>query len=166
MDIQKKSSGWGRVLRRMIFLPAVLLILFVLGFMVLGRISQTQPDNLGVIDGKLTPLAPNPNGVSSQSLDAAHFIEPLRPPPGAVASMARLKKALRQLPRGTILQETDRYLHLEFRSPVFRFVDDAEFLLEDHVIQVRSAARVGRSDLGVNRKRIEALRAGFNKPDP
>ena len=69
-------------------------------------------------------------------------------------------------PRATIIEETGQYMHVEFRSRIFGFVDDVEFLVDDRVIQVRSASRVGRSDLGVNRKRIEALRLQFNEPQP
>ncbi len=166
MNLQKKITVGGKAWRIMIFLPALLLILLVILFMVLGHVSQTRPDNLGISEGKLTPLAPTPNGVSSQSPEAAHFIEPLRHPQSTAAGRARLKRALSQLPHGTLIRETDNYLHLEFRSPLFHFVDDVEFLLEDHVIQVRAAARVGRSDLGVNRRRIESLRARFNNLQP
>jgi uncharacterized protein (DUF1499 family) len=166
MNIPKKNPGWRKAWRIMIFLPALLLILVVIAFMVLGHVSQTRPGHLGIREGKLAPLAPTPNGVSSQSPDAAHFIEPLRHSNSAAPAMARLKKALSQQPRGTLIKETDHYLHLEFRSPLFRFVDDVEFLIEDQVIQVRAAARVGRSDLGVNRKRIESLRACFNNLPP
>ncbi len=150
----------------MIILPALLLTLFVISFMVLGNASQTRPDNLGIHFGRLAPLAPTPNGVSSQSANAAHFIEPLRGAGSAAENLARLKELLRRQPRATVIKETDRYLHAEFRSALFRFVDDVEFLIEDEVIHVRSASRVGKSDLGVNRKRIESLRVRFNKVSP
>jgi uncharacterized protein (DUF1499 family) len=44
---------------------------------------------------------------------------------------------------------------------VFGFVDDLELHLRpaEKLIAVRSAARLGHSDLGVNRKRVEGLRA-------
>lgn len=147
----------------MIILPALLLTLFVISFTVLGHASQTRPDNLGLHFGKLAPLPPTPNGVSSQSANAAHFIEPLRSTKSTAENLARLKEVLRRQPRATLIKETDRYLHVEFRSALFRFVDDVEFLIEGQVIHVRSASRVGKSDLGVNRKRIESLRAQFNE---
>ena len=150
----------------MIVVLASLLALFVIGFMVLGQISQTRPKNLGIHDGRLTPLAPTPNGVSSQSTTEAQVIEPLRFTKSPAEAKACLKDVLRRQPRATLIEETDRYLHVEFRSHLFHFVDDVEFLIEDHVIQVRSASRVGRSDLGVNRKRIESLRLGFKELPP
>ena len=150
----------------MIIFPAVLLTLLVLGFLVLGQVSQTQPGNLGIHDRKLAPLAPTPNGVSSQSPATAQYIEPLRYTKSRAEALACLKEVLRRQPRATLIGETDRYLHVEFRSRLFRFVDDVEFLVDDHVIQVRSASRVGRSDLGVNRQRIESLRLQFNELQP
>jgi uncharacterized protein (DUF1499 family) len=40
------------------------------------------------------------------------------------------------------------------------FVDDLEFYFprEESVIHLRSAARLGESDLGVNRRRLEQIR--------
>jgi len=76
--------------------------------------------------------------------------------------MADLKQVLARQKRVTIITANDDYLYAEFRSKWFRFVDDVEFLIETNgVIQVRSASRVGHSDLGVNRKRIETLRRQF-----
>jgi uncharacterized protein (DUF1499 family) len=64
------------------------------------------------------------------------------------------------LPRSTIVKKTDTYLHAEFRSRVFRFVDDLELLLDPAtgVVAIRSASRIGYSDLGVNRRRVATLR--------
>ena len=77
--------------------------------------------------------------------------------------MRRLKQALRAEKRVTIVTEQDTYLHIEARSLVFRFVDDVEFLIDPahNLIQVRSAARTGYSDLGVNRRRVERIRRAF-----
>ena len=55
------------------------------------------------------------------------------------------------------------YLYAEFATPLMGFVDDVEFYCDGKVIQVRSASRLGYSDLGVNRKRIEEIRAAFQK---
>lgn len=76
---------------------------------------------------------------------------------------ARLRQAVLAAGDATFVVEGDTYWHLEFRSRLFRFVDDVEFLfdLERKVIHVRSASRVGYSDLGVNRKRVERIRTLF-----
>jgi uncharacterized protein (DUF1499 family) len=60
--------------------------------------------------------------------------------------------------------EQGNYLHVEMRSLMFRFVDDVEFSLAASagLIHVRSASRVGYSDFGVNRKRVERIRAAFD----
>ncbi len=75
--------------------------------------------------------------------------------------MANLKTALQSFRRAKVIAQTENYLSAEFTIPVVGFVDDVEFLLDKDakVIHVRSASRLGDSDLGVNRKRIETLRA-------
>ena len=69
------------------------------------------------------------------------------------------------MPRSKIVSEQDNYLHIEFTSRIMRFVDDVEFYFNDtkKIIQVRSASRVGRSDFGVNRKRVEMIRSEFEQ---
>ena len=166
MKSHKNGGGWRRVLRVGMIWALPLLALLPLSFIVLGQISQTRPDNLGLHNGALAPLALTPNGVSSQSPDAAHFIEPLRFNKSAAEGKARLKEVLRRCPRATLVRENEVYLHVEFRSPWFHFVDDVEFLIADRVIHLRSASRVGKSDLGVNRRRLESLRVLFNEPSP
>ncbi len=78
--------------------------------------------------------------------------------------MADLKKIVQQMKRATIVSETNDYLYVEFTSAIWRFVDDMEFWFDAnaHVIQIRSASRLGKSDLGVNRKRVEEIRARWN----
>lgn len=74
-------------------------------------------------------------------------------------AMTALREVVEAMPRTKVVRETDRYLHAEATSLVFRFVDDLELLLGDgDELVVRSASRLGRSDLGVNAKRVEALR--------
>jgi len=67
--------------------------------------------------------------------------------------------------RTKIVTEKEDYIHVEFRSAIWRFVDDVEFYLGDdgETIHVRSASRMGRSDMGVNRKRVERIREKFNR---
>ena len=75
--------------------------------------------------------------------------------------MARLKEIITGMPRTRIIEQSDDYLYAEFESKLMGFIDDVEFYFDSNaeVIQVRSAARLGKSDLGVNRKRIDAIRA-------
>lgn len=114
-----------------------------------------RPTNLGVKAGKLTPCPNTPNCVSSQSSDAEHSIQPL-----PYAQIADVKRVVNNMERTTIIEETENYLYAEFKSQLMGFVDDVEFHKDDvnQVIHVRSASRLGKSDLGVNRKRIEEVR--------
>lgn len=120
-----------------------------------------RPNNLGVQDGKLAPCPSSPNCVSSQSEDAGHKIEPLTYKSTPQVALAQLKQAIESLPRTKIITETPNYLYAEFTSAMMGFVDDVEFYLDEDakVIHLRSASRLGQSDLGVNRKRIENIRA-------
>jgi uncharacterized protein (DUF1499 family) len=146
----------------MLRLGVILPILLVAAIVMFNQRS-TPPAHLGVHEGKLAPCPDSPNCVCSQGADAGHFIEPLRYTKSAAEAMAALKEVVRLQKRTTIITETTNYLHVEFRSALFRFVDDVEFLVEDKVIQVRSASRVGHSDLGVNRKRVETIRRAFDE---
>ena len=120
-----------------------------------------RPNNLGVNSGKLAPCPNSPNCVSSQSSSSVHSIAPLTYNSTPEEAIANLKSAIQSLPRTKIITESKDYLYAEFKSALMGFVDDVEFYLDRkaNVIQVRSASRLGQSDLGVNRKRIETIRA-------
>lgn len=79
--------------------------------------------------------------------------------------MANLKTIIQNMERTTIVTEAENYLYAEFKSKLLGFVDDVEFLIDDSakVIHVRSASRLGQSDLGVNRNRVETIRAKLNE---
>ncbi len=59
-----------------------------------------------------------------------------------------------------MIEQTNNYIHTLSRSRIFKFVDDVEFYFppNESVIHLRSASRVGQSDLGVNRRRLEQIR--------
>lgn len=122
----------------------------------LSGCSSPRPENLGVVEGRLAPCPETPNCVSSRAPDKGHLVAPLTFTGTSHEAVAKLKTIIRPLPRTAIISETDAYLHIEVRSAIFRFVDDVEFLVDDteRKIHVRSASRVGYSDLGVNRGRI------------
>ena len=125
--------------------------------------SWKRPDNLGVKDGRLAPPKTTPNCVSSQAApaDAEHYIAPI-PFKGDVASaMTATRKAVEGMRDSIIIRQDGAYLYAEYRSKLMRFVDDVEFFHDDKagVIHVRSASRLGRRDMGVNRARVESLRA-------
>jgi uncharacterized protein (DUF1499 family) len=138
-----------------------------LGILVAGC-TGSRPMNLGVHDGKLAPCPASQNCVSSQSNDKTHAVEPIRFSGTSAEAMADLKKIISGMPRNRIVTETETYLHAEFTSALFRFVDDVEFWLDEstRTIHLRSASRIGSSDLGVNRKRVEDLRLALNALRP
>ncbi|MGL5833423.1 MAG: DUF1499 domain-containing protein [Waterburya sp.] len=118
--------------------------------------TGTRPSNLGVKDGKLAACPGTPNCVNSQSNDAQSKIDAL---PGV--SIAELKKVVTAMTGATVIEEKDNYLYAEFKSKLMGYVDDVEFYLDSgtNSVQVRSASRLGKSDLGVNRKRVEEIRS-------
>lgn len=136
-----------------------------------GFLQGEAPPDLGVRDGRLKPPSFTPNSVSSQAdLHAGHpmrdaaRIAPL-PLRGSVPeTMARLRSLASALPGARVEEVRDDYLRLSYTSRWLRFVDDAEFWADPAagVIHVRSASRLGRRDFGVNRARIEALRARWS----
>jgi uncharacterized protein (DUF1499 family) len=127
--------------------------------------AGVRPPDLGVKNGKLAVCPSSPNCVSSQSPDKEHAVEPLTFTTSAPRAMADLKKLILEMKRTRIADEYDSYLHAEFTSAIWRFVDDVEFYFEDtaKTIQVRSASRLGYSDFGVNRKRVEEIRKRWNQ---
>ena len=129
------------------------------------RFAGKKPTNIGIQSGRLAPCPNTPNCVNSQSIDVLHRIQPLIYNSTPTQAMADLKTVIQSLDRMKIITETENYLYAEFTSAFWGFVDDVEFLLDesDGVIHVRSASRLGQSDLGVNRKRIESIRAKLNQ---
>ena len=122
-----------------------------------------RPRDLGAREGRLKPAPRKPNGVASQAdpaTDAAHYIAPLRCNGDPTGTWSRLVRLVGTLPGAEIVSQRDGYLHAECSSRLLGFVDDLECLLdrEADAIHVRSAARLGVRDLGVNRARIESLR--------
>ncbi|TKB11809.1 DUF1499 domain-containing protein [Desulforhopalus sp. IMCC35007] len=123
--------------------------------------TGTGPE-LGVVGGILTPCPPRPNCVNSQATDEDHMILPFRYAGTEQEARGRLLQVLESEDRAKVIAANDNYVRAEFTSPLFRFVDDVEFYIYttsagETVIDVRSASRLGYSDLGANRKRIERL---------
>lgn len=133
--------------------------------MTAGCSGGRPPASLGVTAGRLAPCPGSPNCVSSEAAVAEQRVAPLRYDGAAARARARLLEVLDGMDRARIVQSTDDYVHIEFRSAVFGFVDDVEFYFSPPgTIQVRSAARIGYYDFGVNRERIETISARFAAP--
>jgi len=125
--------------------------------------SWKRPENLGVRQGRLAPPKTTPNCVSSQAdpADADHFIAPITFKGSAADAMAAALGAVQGMRGATVIRHEGGYLYAEFRTRLMRFVDDVEFAYDEEagLIHVRSASRLGRRDFGVNRARVEAIRA-------
>lgn len=132
-----------------------------LGLLGLFGCAGERPANLGDRGGMLTACPSSPNCISSQADDEKHRIAPLAFGGDPDRAFARLKQVLGKRGDTVIIDEQIGYLRAELRTLLF--VDDAEFLLDRsrNVIQVRSASRLGYSDLGKNRSRMEEIRSQF-----
>ena len=139
----------------------------------LGFLQGTAPNDLGVHDGKLKPPSMTENSVTSQvALYPDHpqrkyaDIAPLRVKGEGPATIAQIKALVEGMDGAKVVKSEPGYLYAQFTSKLMKYVDDVEFWFDPaaNVIQVRSASRVGRGDLGVNRKRLEAVRAVLDPP--
>ncbi|WP_221239722.1 DUF1499 domain-containing protein [Longimicrobium terrae] len=125
---------------------------------------NAAPRGLATPGGPLGPCPDSPNCVSTDAADAVHAMPPLPFRDTPAAALERARAALLREPRTRIVDERADYLHAESRSRLMRFVDDVEILVDSTagVVRFRSASRVGRGDMGVNRARMERFTARFN----
>lgn len=132
----------------------------------LSLAARRRPPS-GLVDGRLRPCPDTPNcvcsQVSSQSGGADQAVRPLRFEGDPQEAFARLVGLVDAFPRTGLVQHVEGYAHFEVTTALMRFRDDLEFQLDATagVIHVRSCSRVGRSDLGANRSRVEAIRDAF-----
>jgi len=141
---------------------AVLVGLAVLWMAAQVLLSRRRPE-LGLKDGSLLPCGTRPNCVCSHAPSSSHAIAPLDFKGDAHDAFEALSKVVASQSGMKLISESDNYLRFECTTPLMHFVDDLEFALEaSHgVIHVRSASRVGYSDLGTNRQRVERIRGEF-----
>ena len=114
---------------------------------------------IGIVNGKLHPCPKSPNCVSTQDIDEKQKMEPINYSGSLEDAKAKIIGIINSLKRSKIITNEENYIHIEFRTATFRFVDDVEFLFDDKekIIHFRSRARMGYSDMGVNRKRMEEI---------
>ncbi len=125
-----------------------------------GVFTGTPPADIGVHEYQLIDCPASPNCVSSSASDDEHYIAPIEYSAETEAVRDKLVAIIKNQPRTDIIEQTDNYILVEFTSRLMGFVDDAEFyfLPDGKTIAMRSAARLGESDLGVNRRRLEQFR--------
>ena len=139
-----------------------LILLFIL-----MSCSGTPPE-LGVKEGRLTLCPDKPNCVVSYNNSEDHYIDPIKFMEDKETAYQKLSTILEKEKNSKIITKNENYIRAEFTSAIFGFVDDLEFLFpndEEKTIHVRSSSRIGHSDLGVNRKRVEMIRFKYTQND-
>jgi uncharacterized protein (DUF1499 family) len=145
-----------------IFFIAALVVFFAAGAML--SLASREGGPPGLVNGHLSPCPTTPNCVCSECKQEASFILPIDCEGDPDASWRDIQRVLREM-GAEISEVKNGYLAATFETPLFRFVDDVELRLDRHmgVIDVRSASRVGKGDLGTNRKRVEEIRRRFRE---
>jgi len=123
------------------------------------KVIKIRPPN-----GQLAECPDSPNCVSSQAVRADQKVDPLKYTGPMEEAKLRLRLVIDGMPGTKVLQDDRVYLQVECQTMVFGFIDDVEFLMDDarKIIHIRSASRLGYSDLGTNRRRAEKIRTLFN----
>ena len=136
-----------------------------LSVLLLGALplSTLAADELRMV----APCGFMPNCVSTaHKADSFHYVAPIKVPTGEQKPVERLKKVVLAMPGAKLVSESADYLKLEYTTDLMKFTDDVEFAYNKNLdeFEVRSASRLGISDFGVNRKRVEAVRKAFSEP--
>ena len=123
--------------------------------------SKGKRRGLGVVGGRLADCPDSPNCVCSDAADPSHRVAAFALAIAPDDAWTEIRAAVAALPRTRIVNRTHDYLHAQCSSKWFGFVDDLELHLRTaraNVVAVRSASRIGYSDFGVNRARVDQLR--------
>ena len=127
--------------------------------------SGDRPQDLGVQNGHLKGCPPSPNCVSTTAVDEKHKIDPINVPSDMMMARKKIEKILNETTNAKIIDKNENYFQVEYTSKLLRFVDDVELFLDEKEkkIQMRSSSRLGHSDFGVNRSRLENIRFQFHQ---
>ncbi|WP_414562832.1 MULTISPECIES: DUF1499 domain-containing protein [unclassified Anabaena] len=136
------------------------IFLTLISSLIFPAATWADSSGLGIAQGHLSACPASPNCVVSQNADFKHAIDPIAYHVDRDTARETLLKVLTVVPRTEVIEQTDNYIHALSKSRIFKFVDDVEFYLptDESVIHLRSASRIGESDLGVNRRRMEQIR--------
>ncbi len=139
--------------------------IFLIGFaLTFSPISDSfASDKSNMTSKRLAPCPHSPNCVSSQAVKSDQYIQPIRFEGPADLAFSKLERIILALPGARIIVREDAYIHTEFQSKWLKFIDDVESILdsENNIIHIRSASRIGYSDFGANRKRVEFIRSQY-----
>lgn len=143
----------------MIYKLSIFIIIGCLAGLFIAAHVSPAPENLGINGGKLSLCPDSPNCVSSQESRGSHSVPPIKASGTTDQVMTKIQTGITAM-GGKIITRNGPYLHAEFRSKWIRYVDDLECIFDESAgkIDIRSASRLGYSDLEVNRKRVEELR--------
>lgn len=159
-----------RKLMTWLLVAVLVLVVAVLAAGQAGLFAGKTPTDLGVVNGRLKPPSRTENSVSSQAglypdhpMKAYAEIAPITFTGEGRAAIDRIRGIVESTPGARVIRAEPTYLYAQFQTRWLNFVDDAEFFADEgaKVVHVRSASRIGRGDLGVNRARIEAIRKRF-----
>ena len=132
-----------------------------LALLIVGGCSGKRPSEIGIDTSGLRGCPQSPNCVSSEAKDEQHAIESFRLKGDPNASWPLIQDEIVSMPRWVIVTATANYIYVECKSRIFRFIDDLElyFNASNGIVSIRSASRIGYSDFGANRRRLELLRS-------
>lgn len=147
-----------KIILSIILIILCIIVLFLAGLSLVSR--KAHP--LGISNGQLTPCQQTPNCVCSEYNNGPAYISPLEYSIAHADAWHSIKQSVKNT-GGEVLAEESHYIHATYVTPLLRFTDDLELRLDEdhHLIHVRSTSRVGHSDLGTNRRRVEMLRKHF-----
>lgn len=148
-------------------MPVLILSSMLVGFMLVLLITRNfppkKPASIGIKEGTLALCENKPNCVCSLDNRPNFMISPLNWAGSEALGISKVEELVHSFPRTRVISKSDNYLHAEFATLLFGYVDDVEFLVDVKAqkIHMRSASRLGYSDLGANRSRIEKLKSQF-----
>ena len=155
--------------RTLLFAAVAVVVAVLLWLALRGLVAliSKRPPNLGAEEGRLAPCPAMPNCVSTQGVDERHRIDPIPYATSTGEARDRIMRILRSMPRTRIITDTPTYVYAEVRTAFLGHVDDVEFTFDEQarVIHFRSGSRLPYWDQGVNRRRMEAIRAAFESAE-
>jgi len=138
--------------------PVIFCMKAAMMMLLISGCSAVRSEDVG--STRLSSCPESPNCVSTEAQDNRHKIDAFRLKGDFTKNWPEIQNVVAALPRNALIRADKTYFHATFKSRVFQFVDDLELFLDplSGIISIRSAARTGYWDFGVNRRRVEQLR--------
>jgi len=157
----------ANTLQNLVLVVLALTFIFIVTRQIIIPTISPAPENLGVSNGRFAPCRKTPNCVSTHAdkSDKEHYIQPLKYETSQKEAYAKIIKAVQSIGGKTkIIISENVYIRVENMSPSMGYIDDLEIYFDDEAgdIHFRSASRLGYSDMGMNRKRVEQIKNNFN----